>query len=415
VSYRICARLDNRRGFLVLLAAFMLGMQGCGSGDGAGDAPAAITLTSDSSPIQSFGLHVHSPLRNWPSVPFRYWRVWDSGVDWSRIETARGQFNFSLLDQYVSLAGQHNVRLIYVLGNTPRWASQDPSHIGTQGVAGATAPPADIAIWQEFVSAVAGRYKGRIYAYEVWNEANLDGYWTGSQDDMVAMVRVAHDTIKRIDPAAFVLAPSIVGGGGMDYLSEFLSKAAGSLDAVPFHLYYTNKMPEKAVKFYRQALSIAAQAGKDIWDTEDGWGPWGSFDNEQDAAAYLARNLILQSAAGVKVIVWFAWDDRGPWVHLYLVESDFQTPAPAAQAFEQVQSWLAGKTLTCSSDSTGTWQCAVSTATGAHTYIVWNSQGSATFQVPAEWKARSLTRLDGSQTSVGASVSISTSPVLLGP
>ncbi len=396
------------------VVVLVLLLQAC-AGLRAGD-PETLRPRNKTSVDNTFGFDIHDPVRHWPSQPFGWWRMWDANVDWARVEPAAGVFDFSLLDQYVALAAQHNVKIIYVLGNTPAWASTDPTHVGTEGVAGGTAPPVQLQDWQSFVQAVATRYKGRIAAYEVWNEANLNGYWTGSVSEMMQLVQSAYATIKHADPAATVLAPSVVAGSGLDWLSQFLSSGGNAVtDAIAYHLYDTAKLPEQAVSFDQQVLAIAQQWGKDVWDTEVGWGPWGTFD-ERESAAFLARTFILQTAQGVTHIVWYAWDDRGPWVHLFLLESDLQTPTLAAMAFGQVQTWLEGSMTTCSSQSDDTWECTLTTSDGKLKYVVWNSAGAQSFSIPSSWNVGHVTDLQGnSHKLAGGQLNIDPSPVLLTP
>jgi hypothetical protein len=139
----------------VLLVLALTGCAGLSRG-AAGDPPPGAPVSG------AFGFDIHNALTSWPQEPFAWWRLWDAGVDWSRVEPSANQFDFSLMDQYVALAREHNVKIIYVLGNTPPWASTDPSRTGTQGVPGGTSPPKDMQQWQNFVAAVVTRYKGKI-------------------------------------------------------------------------------------------------------------------------------------------------------------------------------------------------------------------------------------------------------------
>jgi polysaccharide biosynthesis protein PslG len=71
--------------------------------------------------------------------------------------------------------------------------------------------PDDPATFANFMGLLAERYKGRIHAYEVWNEPNL-AHETGGTirpEDVgryVEMLKLAYTTIKAIDPDAIVLA-----------------------------------------------------------------------------------------------------------------------------------------------------------------------------------------------------------------
>ncbi len=379
--------------------------------------PGSRTLRESSSVVvqNSFGFDIHNAAQNWPGMSFGYWRLWDANVDWARVEPMRGIYDFSLLDQYIALAQQHGVKIVYVLGNTPTWTSTDPMTIGTELVPGATAPPSNMSDWQSFVETVAKRYRGRIQGYEIWNEANLQGYWEGDLPTMLQLTKTAYTLIKAIDPAAIVLAPSVVAHDGLQYLSDFLSAGgANYTDVVPYHLYDTAKSPEDAVQFYNEVLGIAQQWGKDVWDTEVGWGPWGSFD-DAGAAAFLARTFILQCSVGVTHIIWYAWDDRGPWVHLFLVQSDLHTPTLAALAFGQVQSWLQGTSVSCTNDADGVWQCTLATTVGKAKYVVWDATGTSTFSVPSSWAVTHLRDLQGNVSKLPKSLAIGPSPVLLEP
>ncbi|HEU5232005.1 MAG TPA: endo-1,4-beta-xylanase, partial [Terriglobales bacterium] len=204
---------------LVCAGALALASLSCGRGV-PGSIPSTLTAGADAKVTQRFGMHMHDAIHHWPSITFGYWRVWDAGVSWPQIETARGQYDFSLMDQYVALAQEHNIKMIYCAGNTPQWTSTDPSRVGTQGLPGATAPPSNIQDWQDFITTFATRYKGKIDAYEIWNEVDLDGYWTGSVGQMVQMAQVAYQTIKQIDPNAVVLSPSLVASNGKDYMKK---------------------------------------------------------------------------------------------------------------------------------------------------------------------------------------------------
>lgn len=377
-------------------------------------APTANTASTEAI-ATPFGMHVHDPVNHWPTVPFTWWRMWDSGVSWTEIQPTSGSINFSRLDTYVDIAEKHDVKIIYVLGNTPQWATNS-TRSGTQGFPGATSPPNDMNVWRNFVSAVVTRYKGRIAAYEVWNEVNLDGYWTGSTSQMVQMTQIAYETIKGIDSNAQVLAPSLVAHDGFDYLTNFMNAGGNKFsDGIPFHLYTDRPVPEEAIAdFYQPAMAASQRWGKPIWDTEVGWGPFGSFDTVQ-SAAFLSRTLILQAAIGITHIVWYAWDDHGPWVHLFVSESDNQTPTLAGQAFKNVTSWLTGNNTKCNSDANNIWTCTVMTSSGTK-HIVWNgnSTSDTQFTIPSDWSKNRVTDVSGNQKSVsGGQITINSLPVLV--
>ena len=155
-------------------------------------------------------MHTLSPGKHWPTVPFGSIRP--TGTSWGALEPARGQYDWHSLDTWVSQAQAHHVQFDYLFLNTPQWASTKPNEACNRGPVGCAAPPNPQA-WEEFVTALVTRYKGKINSYELWNEPNVIGYWTGSQQQMVDMASRAYKIIKSIDPQAQVVSPSASSTG----------------------------------------------------------------------------------------------------------------------------------------------------------------------------------------------------------
>jgi len=93
------------------------------------------------------------------------------------------------------------------LVKTPSWASSvRTSRADEERIA--AGPPANLEDWRHFVDRIASRYKGRIEAYEVWNEPNWHHFYTGDIQTVVEMTRIAAESIHAIDPGALVVSPS---------------------------------------------------------------------------------------------------------------------------------------------------------------------------------------------------------------
>src|SRR5580658_6509043 len=89
------------------------------------------------------------------------------------------------------------------------------------------AEPANLDDWRTYVRTVVSRYKGRIEAYEIWNEPNLRDFWTGTLDQMLTLTKEASQIIHSVDPKALVVSPSATADYGIPWLSEFLNKGGG--------------------------------------------------------------------------------------------------------------------------------------------------------------------------------------------
>jgi Glycosyl hydrolases family 39 len=372
-------------------------------------------------PASYFGLHIHHlayPVPTpWPNIPVPQWRLWDAVVTWPDLEPSKGQWQFGKLDGYVSLAQQHGTGILLTLGGSPTWASARPQ-LRSNYYPGFTAEPADIEDWRIYVRTVVSRYKGRIQAYEIWNEPNLTDYWSGSTDQMLTLTKEASQIIRNVDPNALVVSPSATAAYGIPWLADFLKKGGGQyVDVIAFHFYVDpHTLPPEdmlpVIQRVRQVLAENGSANKPVWNTETGWLPPAKFDSDELAAGFLARAYILSWAAGVQRFYWYAWDNR--YVAIITYKEDEHTVAPAGHAYEIIQRWIVGTSMNrCAESADHTWTCQLN-RTGKSQWIVWNAQGNRKFDIPAAWKVKSLTPLLSKRKSLSSTtIDVGPIPVLL--
>ena len=151
---------------------------------------------------------------------FLYWKsqiadrdlglIQDAGFRWVKQEfpwreiegSAKGAWNWSNTDRIMDQIDEHNLKVIARLGAQPKWASTTVEfpEIG---------PPDDLQDFYDYVFALAGRYKGRIEAYQIWNEPNLAREWGNQPPNPKAyteMLKVAYRAVKAADPNAIVIS-----------------------------------------------------------------------------------------------------------------------------------------------------------------------------------------------------------------
>jgi Glycosyl hydrolases family 39 len=383
-------------------------------------------LVPSSQPIPAslFGMHIHhlvspkgkEPLTPWPAVNIPQWRLWDAHLTWPDIEPTKGVWRFENVDKSLQAAQAHGTDVLFTLGLTPTWASarpQEPSGYKP----GYAAEPIDIQDWRDFVSAVATRYKGRVHEYEIGNEPNLHQFWTGSLDQMLALVREASPIIHGIDPTAIIVSPSATKGtDGVRWLAEFLQKGGGQyVDVIGFHFYVPKQPPESMlplIKQIQQTMADNGAAGKPLWDTEAGWLDPNPYPNNELLAAYLARAYILHWAVGVQRFYWYSWDSHNMTVDS--TEPGAEVLQPAGRAYGIIQNWLVGATMDwCSQDNSHTWTCELNRQ-GALQWIIWNPDGPKTISIPSSWRAKSVTvLLQEAQPFSGSSLDVGQMPILL--
>jgi hypothetical protein len=362
----------------------------------------AVDLTPSTATIPDsyFGLHIHHLDRPtptpWPSVTVPEWRLWDADVAWPNLEPSRGQWQFDRLDRYLALAQQHGTGVLFTLGGSPTWASARPQ-LASSYALGFSAEPKNIDDWRTYVRMVSTRYKGRIQAYEIWNEPNLKEFYSGTADQLVALTNEAAQIIHAVDPNAIVVSPSITASYGLPWFIEFLKKGGGQqVDAIGYHFYVSPQtlLPEDMVPVIqrvRQIMSENGVGGKPLWNTETGWFPPAKMDSDELAAGFLARAFILAWASGVQRFYWYAWDNGAAAIVTYKESEHAITPA--GHAYQTIQQWLAGAQMVgCRQTLDSTWTCQLDRA-GKKAWIIWNPQWTIKFSVPKTWQVANITPL----------------------
>ena len=126
-------------------------------------------------------------------------------VSWQDVEGAgKGQYDWTNLDRIVEQAEQHGLKLIVRVSQDPDrsfWAGDAPENAGH---------------FADFLAAMASRYRGRIQAYQVWNEPNLAREWGGRRPDpagYASLLKLAHSAIKGADPSATVITAGMAPTG----------------------------------------------------------------------------------------------------------------------------------------------------------------------------------------------------------
>ena len=394
--------------------------------------PDSLSPSEKPIPAGYFGLHIHRALAGtpWPPVKFGTWRLWDTYTAWPWLEPNKGEWHFDKLDKFIGLAEKQKVEIVLVLGLSPAWASARPAEKCSYAP-GFAAEPGNIDDWRNYVRTVATRYKGRIHYYEMWNEPNLKGFYTGSMTRLLELVREAHRVLKEVDPSVLVISPSATSGmKGIVWLDEFLSRGGGEyVDIIGYHFYVSPGPPEDMtplVMKVKETMGKHKVADKPLWNTEAGWfienknttvkaegsGFRGKVLKEEEATAYLARSYILNWAGGVTRFFWYAWDNR----LMGLTEADGKTLKVPATAYGAVYDWLAGARMTtCSSGRNGTWTCELVRDEGYRGWILWAPEGKHPFIPPAEWGVKQVRDLKGGKSKLpgGGTVEIGPTPILL--
>jgi hypothetical protein len=359
-------------------------------------------------------------------------RLWDAGVAWRELEPAQGQVDWARMDAAVQRAEATGAtEIVWVHGSTPAWAALDPQAPGLYGPGTSSAP--DEQAYLDILRQVAQRYRGRITAYQAWNEANIKIFYRGRPAYLARLTAKAKEVLEQADPEALLVgASTTVRAAGpvkdwYDRYSAALAERGWPVDAMAVHSYPPgDEGIEERAAYIRTMKGWLADRGwtGPLWDTEVSYGDRRDFAKEivvvpqEQAAAWVARTYLDSLALGVDRVHWYGWN-----IHILGVDQvDPATGAllPAGQAFLTLQEWLAGAgwggcsgELMAPTGAAGALTtCTITTASGAPAQILFAHGGSASAPLPEG--ATEVCRLDGTCAAAeGDTLEVGEQPVLV--
>jgi hypothetical protein len=360
-------------------------------------------------------------------------RLWNAGTAWYNLETASGTYDWSTLDAWLDMIAEHQpTQVIYTFGNTPCWISSTKCSGTGWAALWTPSPPSDLSnsgspAFTAFVTALtqhcspAGNCVEKyINIFEMWNEANLPPYWTGTPAQLYNMFAPAVKAIHANCPKAAVSTPP-VAGGDTTWMGQWLSleNTNGRLsNYYGFHAYLHLSMPE-------QRINMAAKMVET--KNDNGWTnvPWmNSETNFQPQVYTCASNYTIEECDGMLVrwhVLLYAYDG-GPGGAFNVGWFDWPsiTTGSYDTYYYTMMQWLNGATFTGSCTSTGgmygVYTCPLKEGNGKSALIVWNPEGSSQYTPGTQYvDYRGFNGTYGGQTvkiSAGESTTIGVIPIM---
>jgi len=315
---------------------------------GAGAAPSG--LPEQRVPLP-FGVNIHftdpkpGEMEQLAGGGFRFIRM---DFVWEAVERQKGVYDFSAYDRLMSALDKHSIRALFILDYSSKLYETDRS----------VRTPEGRRAFAEFAAAAAKRYAGRGVLWEIWNEPNLDIFWSPQPgaDDYAELAIEAAKAIRRADPKATILAPAS-SGFPWEFLEQIFRKGVLEvIDAVSVHPY-RRQAPETASADYarlRELIAKYAPSGKKVPIVSGEWGysllhHGGVPFSAETQAQYLVRQWLNNMLEGVLLSIWYDWHDDGPDPNE--TEHNFGTvtfdykPKPAYVAAQTLTTELSGYRL----------------------------------------------------------------------
>ncbi len=257
-------------------------------------------------------------------------------VSWPTIQPASAaEHDWAALDRVVAAVQERDLQVLGILTWSAPW-------VRDAGCESFTCPPASAASYAVFAGEVAQRYRGRIAAYEIWNEPNLDLFWVSPDPARYReLLTGASLALQQGDPQADVLLGGLAANDrreGVVDAGDFLRVACAGgacrdLDGIAYHPYTYPRTPtDPAVETPWQRMSRSTRQGPaldvlmrdagidptSVWVTEYGAptggvstdaAPTGAVDEIQQARILAAGVRDAASSPHVRGLMLYTWRD----------------------------------------------------------------------------------------------------------
>ena len=268
-------------------------------------------------------------------------------LTWRELETKPGQFTKppTTYDSAAAIQTNYGLKVLQVFHSTPDWAWN--TELDGEHPSGRFAR--DLRHVYRFCKVMAGRFKGRVLAWEPWNEANVSTFGGHTVDEMCSFQKAAYMGFKAGDPAVTVCWNVYTTTPTPRHTQGLLDNEAWSyFDTYNIHTYDWAHDYERLWAPARQAA-----CGKPIWITEADRGlkyigpePWCELSREDEIrkARHIAQSYASSLYAGSIRHFHFIlghYHEGSNGVQFGLLRMDM-TPRPAYVALAAVGRLLAG-------------------------------------------------------------------------
>ena len=259
-----------------------------------------------------------------------------SSVAWTSIEIRMWGYDYYWkdADELVNQSMKYGIKILWTIAFTPWWCSSKPN-ASIYDEDYYTYPPKDMNAWYDFVKNIAIRYKGKITAWEIWNEEDLSYFWKGSVEQYVDLIKYAYMALKEVDENNIVvmgglaLANPSEGEYNPHFLEEFLALGGGKyVDVYAFHVYGNTLM--QRYEYMKNTLQRFNES-KPLWVTEFGASTCSHCYNEMQQAFIIMHDIIQFQKLGIEKAMIYELKDNpseDEWdSHLGIFHADY-SPKP---------------------------------------------------------------------------------------
>ncbi len=198
----------------------------------------------------------------------------ENGMKAGPINPEPGVYDFGPADEFVEFGRQHNM---FVLGHTLVWHNQTPPWFFTNTKGDPNTPEQQLEVMRRHIEAVAGRYKGKVDAWDVVNEVIADDgsyrptTWVNGVGDGDTMVKAAFRYAQQYAPDAELYYNDFnawrpAKRDGIIRMVKMLKENGIRIDGVGIQAHWGLNYPK--TEYIEQAIDAYAAAGVKVMITE---------------------------------------------------------------------------------------------------------------------------------------------------
>lgn len=217
-------------------------------------------------------------------------------LHWREMQRADGSFiPHTKYDESAAVQAAEGLQMLQVFHTRPAWALAPGAHPDR--------PRLDLAKLYAFCKGLAERFRGRVQAWEPWNEGNAPNFGGYTLDELCALQKAAYLGFKAGDPDVTVCWNPL---GGINIASQTRSILRNEtwpyFDVYSIHSY---DWPHGYEDYWAHARDAAS--GRPLWVTEcdrgmeaDPGSPMGGFtpENDRRKAEFIVQSYVRSLFAG---------------------------------------------------------------------------------------------------------------------
>ncbi len=225
-------------------------------------------------------------------------------ISWGEIEKQRNEFADRIrYDVSADIQNDHGLKVYQVFHDTPGWARKEKdSH----------SFPDDLRDAYNFAVQMAHRFKGKVSAWEIWNEPDIMVFSNELGDSYSALLKAMYIGFKSVDPEMPILICSFAMEPGVFAETIFQNDVGKYFDIYNYHIYDDWKHHSERALKHIELLKKYGLESKPIWLTEAGRPIKRepellemTIQQELDVANFLPKAIATSLSTGVDKYFWF--------------------------------------------------------------------------------------------------------------